>query len=239
MNEPKKIFLASALAVLLTQASLAWGDLTSETTSKLASNIPAEYQSAISKAFPGYQILSPSEISLDKDAMGPVLYNKVKDSPGLIVGKFNDDNIEDFAALIKSSTIRRSTKVSNIATYEDKVFAQHDIHGAHLVVCYGLGDRKFDCEIITGVFEGVHPPSEYALNNTGPGKYLCHTLRKIDLRKDREPYEFDNDYGEIKNTELTVKTDAISFFISTDPWADSKYIYQSKIAYLECIESSD
>ena len=49
-----------------------------------------EYQDAISKAFPGFRILAPSEINLDKD-LDPKIYNKVKDRPELIVGRFNSD----------------------------------------------------------------------------------------------------------------------------------------------------
>ena len=98
-----KTVLLCALTALCTQASLASGGAESKAVSKLPSNIPAEYQDAISKTFPGYQILSPSEISLDEEEMGAELYNKVKSSPGLIVGKFNDESIEDFAALIRIS----------------------------------------------------------------------------------------------------------------------------------------
>lgn len=201
-----------------------------EAVSQLQSNLPTEYakyQDAISNAFPGSRILSPSEILLDKEEMGPELYNQVKASPGLIMGKFNNDNIEDFAALT-----RDTTKKTYHRTLQGEVVEES--YEAHLVVCYGLGGGKFDCTKIPGVFDYVGLSTDCALNKTGPGKYLCLALQKIDLRKNREPY--DKDYGEKTDVSLTVKTDIISVFSFRS--FETKYIYQSKIAYLQCNEFS-
>lgn len=48
-----------------------------------------EYQDAISKAFPGFQILEPSEIKLeDEDNWDPKIYNeRAKASPGVAGGR--------------------------------------------------------------------------------------------------------------------------------------------------------
>ena len=170
-----------------------------EAVSKFPSAIPSEYQDAISKALPGSRILSPSEILLDKEEMGPELYNQVKASPGLIVGKFNDDNIEDFAALVRDSTKKTYTRSLQGEVVEE-------FYEAHLVVCYGLGGGEFDCTKIPGVFDSVGRSTDWALNKIGPGKYFCHTLQKIDLRKHRESYEHDSDYGEKNDVNITVNS---------------------------------
>jgi hypothetical protein len=188
----EKIFLAVVFAVWWTLACLVWGDSLSDAASKLQLNLPPEYQIAISKAFPGYRILLPSEIILDKEEMGDELYNKVKDSPSLIVGKFNDDNIEDFAALI-----RNSISHTNIGTMEGKVISKYDFYGGHLVVCYGLDVGQFDCKKLPGIIDEVSLPFNFALNKSDPGKYLCNTLRKLDLRKEPNSFfdAYDVNYG--------------------------------------------
>ena len=191
VNKLKKIFSASVLVVLLAQTGLTWSDSLPEKVSPLASN--AEYQAAISKAFPGFQILSPSEISLDKDEMGAELYNTVKDSPGLIVGKFNDDNIQDFVALIRSSTTKTSSW-----TPTGKVIEKYDVYAVNLAVCYGLGDAKFDCkkqprtfgEVKPGIFGEVLLPSDITHNKTGLEKYVCTSL-KLNLQEQRSQYRDD------------------------------------------------
>ena len=229
-----KTILLCACAVLYIQTCLAWEGPIPESASPLPTNLPAEYakyQDAIGKAFPGFRILSPSEIMLDKKEMGVKLYNKVKSSPGLIVGKFNDDNIGDFAALT-----RNTTKKSYKRTLQGEVLAE--FYEAHLVVCYGLGGGKFDCTKIPGVFDSVGRSTDWALSKIGPGKYFCHTLQKIDLRKHRESYEHDSGYGEKIDVNIAVKTDSISFKTGLS-WAGRKYIYQSKIAFLDCLQTSE
>ena len=97
--------------------------------------------------------------------MGVMLYNKVKASPSLIVGKFNNDNIEDFAALI-----RNPTKKIYVQTLQGEVIDEP--YEAHLAVCYGLGGGKFDCTKIPKAFDEVGLSTDMALNKTGPGKYV-------------------------------------------------------------------
>jgi hypothetical protein len=199
-----------------------------EATTKLPNAIPAEYQAAISKSFPGNQILRPSEILLNKKEMGTKLFNRVKASPSLIVGKFNNDNIEDFAALI-----RNTTKKSYVQTLEGEVIDES--YEAHLAVCYGLGGGKFDCTKIPRAFAGAGLSTDWVLNKTGPSKYFCSSLKEVDLSSNQG----DDDYSEKQNVKLAVKTDVINYFKSSTVWADAKYIYQSEDAFLKCIESSE
>jgi hypothetical protein len=114
MNDPKKVFLASILAVLLAQTGLAWGGSgVSETTSTLPSNIPPEYQDAISKVLPGYEILRNEDLLQDenqlKNFLSPdeIAVRKKRQSLGFIEGRFNDDRFMDFAAWVVNRSIKQ------------------------------------------------------------------------------------------------------------------------------------
>lgn len=144
MNEPKKVFLASVLAVLLTQTGLAWGGSgVAETTSKLPSNIPREYQDAISKALPGYEILRNEDFLQDESQLKKFLspdeitVRKKRVSLGFIVGRFNNDQIPDFAAWVVDRSIKQEQT------------AGRPLFAARLVVCLGTSTpREYQCEIL-------------------------------------------------------------------------------------------
>ena len=231
-NKPMKIFIATVLVVSATQTNQTLSDPLPEKVFQLRSSISDEYQDAISKAFPGYQILSPSEILLPKKEMGSKLYNKVKVSPSLIVGKFNDDQIGDFAALI-----RNSTKKTDTVTMDGKVIASHDFYGGSLVVCYGLGEAKYDCSRIPRLFHEPTLPANFALNKTGPGKYSCAILRELNMDNDREP--FDSAYGEKRNANLVVHADVINFIKTTNSGEKLQFFFQPGTDLMECVDSSD
>ncbi len=59
-----------------------------------------EYQEAITKVFPGFQILSRSEFTEE-------IQKSVKTHPALVTGRFNDDDVPDFAAIIRAKAIQR------------------------------------------------------------------------------------------------------------------------------------
>ncbi len=130
-----------------------------------------EYQNAISKAFPRYQILGPSEIKLDKD-LDPRIYNKVKDRPGLIVGRFNSDEVMDFAALIRGSRL--------IHIPEDKAnrVRADDYYEGYLVVCLGRAQGGYDCTKLETDPLRIHLPYDGFLERFSPGTAACTSLGK-------------------------------------------------------------
>jgi hypothetical protein len=147
MNDPKKVFLASILAVLLAQTGLAWGGSgVSETTSTLPSNIPPEYQDAISKVLPGYEILRNEDLLQDENQLKNFLSpdeiakrNKRK-SLGFIEGRFNDDRFMDFAAWVVNRSIKQESPAGMTKTEK---FA------ARLVICLGTSTtREYQCEVL-------------------------------------------------------------------------------------------
>ncbi len=147
MNEPKKVFLASVLAVLLVQAGLAWGGSgVSETTSTLPSNIPPEYQEAISKVLPGYEIPRNEDFLQDesqlKNFLSPdeIAVRKKRQSLGFIVGRFNDDKIPDFAAWVVNRSIKQESPAG---------MPKSEKFAARLVVCLGTNTpREYQCEVL-------------------------------------------------------------------------------------------
>jgi len=180
-----------------------------------------EYQDAISKAFPGYQILGPSEIKLDKD-LDPRIYNKVKDRPGLIVGRFNSDQVMDFAALIRGSKL--------IHISEDKanrVWAD-DYYEGYLVVCLGRAQGGYDCTKLETDPLRIHLPYDGFLEKFSPGIAGCTSLGKtFKAPKPRRPLSFEETES---NVDIRFNTDAIALFDS----AYFIYLPQPRGMYRKC-----
>ncbi len=180
-----------------------------------------EYQDAISKAFPGYQILGPSEIKLDKD-LDPRIYNKVKDRPGLIVGRFNSDQVMDFAALIRGSKL--------IHISEDKanrVWAD-DYYEGYLVVCLRRAQGGYDCTKLETDPLRIHLPYDGFLEKFSPGIAGCTSLGKtFKAPKPRRPLSFEETES---NVDIRFNTDAIALFDS----AYFIYLPQPRGMYRKC-----
>lgn len=185
--------------------------------SLLSPALADEYQDVISKAFPGFQILGPSEIKLNKGEMNQVTYERVKDHPGLVVGKFNLDNFTDFAALIRGPVKKQDPRGR---TYYD----------GYLVVCYGLGDGKFDCLKMSPSPRQFSFPFGWYLEKVAPGKYSCHVLMELDTQK-RES-EGDEKY----NANITTRSDSIGYF-RTMGNGDIMYVHREKTIFSRCVLS--
>ena len=120
-----------------------------------------QYQDAIAKAFQGFHILSRSEFD-------PEIQKEVKGNPALITGRFNDDDLEDFAAIIRSDV----KKLSSGKTYYDGKF----------VVCHA-GNNGYKCQSLgtRAVYQGL----ELYLHRVGPGvSCLLPNGKRIKTRRD-------------------------------------------------------
>jgi hypothetical protein len=208
-------------------------------TSNLLNPIPIGYQDVISNFFPDHRILTPHEIVLNKNEIGPKLYDKMKTSPSLIVGKFNDDKIEDFAALT-----RNIEKKYYQLTPQGEVV--EELYWAHLVACFGLGGGKYNCLVVPGAFRRVGLSTDWALNITGPGIYHCTSTKKLDLSHGLEPVIADSGDKRDERHErherhvtLVVKTDVINLIKTSYSGSVDHYVYQSKDSLLKCEESYD
>jgi hypothetical protein len=122
---------------------------------QVAATAPAnKYQKQIDRFFPGFQILGPTEFWKFIDD------KNVKRS--LITGKFNNDELEDFAALIRSKEpVRRGV------FHTDK----WDYHDGQVVVCHGAKGEDYQC-IKLGEFSYVGGSPSY-LKRRDPGPVGC------------------------------------------------------------------
>jgi len=182
-----------------------------------------EYQDAISKAFPGFQILGPSEIKLDKDRIeDPKIYDQVKDRPGLVVGRFNSDKLADFAALIRGSRLIHIPE-----NRADMVWAE-DYYEGYLVVCLGRAQGGYECTKLKTDPMRIRKPHLDFLTKISPGSEMCSILRKFQAPKPKrnlnvlEPRE-----GPV---EIRFGTDAIGL-LGSDAVI---YVSQPRGMYLEC-----
>lgn len=106
-----------------------------------------QYQDAVTKAFPGFQIMDRSEFHSE-------IQKKVKSNPALITGRFNNDDLEDFAAIIRSNVKKQ---FSSGKPYYDGKF----------VVCHGLRTQGYACQELgtRAVYQGL----ELYLHSVAPG----------------------------------------------------------------------
>jgi len=137
-----------------------------------------EYQDAITKAFPGFQIMSRSEFK-------PEIQKAVKGNPGLITGRFNDDDLMDFAAIIREKAIRP----------REQGVREH--YSGKWVICHGSGKGQYRCQAL-----GEMPmflPYEIYLSRVSPRMVKCSkgAGKKADvtIKRDAVGYEASNVAG--------------------------------------------
>lgn len=188
-----------------------------------------QYQDAIDKAFPGYRILGPSEVGLDKNGMNQDLYSRVKDHPGLALGDFNSDKIKDFAAIIRGSTKRIQP-----ADPASKRRAM-DYYDGFLVVCYGRAQGDYDCHKMHSGPTRVFLPHRQFVGTVPPREQYCLELERFRLPKRRPDPNlgFDPDAAPESSVRISLRTDAIGLF-QTSGLGDVIYVYRPDGIYLEC-----
>lgn len=134
-----------------------------------------EYQDQVSKSSPGFQILSKSEFTTD-------IQKTVKNDPALIIGNFNQDKFNDFAALIRD----RSKKHYSYEKHS------YDYYDGKLVICHGLGKGKYRCKELSSML--ITLPHELYLYLAKPGKIGCYqddgTRKYIDVKIDSIGWEY-------------------------------------------------
>ena len=181
-----------------------------------------EYQDAIGKAFPGFSILSPSEIQLP-ERMDRKTRDLVKDHPGLVVGRFNSDALPDFAALIRGSRLIRIA-----GNKADGVMAMSYYEG-YLAVCYGLAAGGYRCEKLTTDPMRITKSFDEYLTKEPPGSLTCNQLIKFKAPKPHyDPNAPEPGEGPVR---ITFGTDAIVI----NGGGGFVYVGQPGGRYLECL----
>jgi hypothetical protein len=94
-----------------------------------AASIDQNYLKVINDKYPNYKIIDYKNFNeVDKR----LIKNKI---PGLAVGDFNGDNLNDFAALIHSKSTKKYKTVKNSCDFYDGLF----------IICHGKKGRNFKC----------------------------------------------------------------------------------------------
>jgi hypothetical protein len=181
-----------------------------------------QYQDAIEKAFPGFRILGPSDIALDRSNTRADILAQVKDRPGLVVGKFNADDFSDFAALIRGAA-RKTLPADALSKRPAR-----DYFDGYLVVCYGAASRRYDCHKLNASPMPILSPHRDYLVKVSAGRELCTIIRKFKAPKPKpDPNVLEREEGP---EEIKFATDAIGLF-GTDAIV---YVSQPQGSYLEC-----
>jgi hypothetical protein len=135
-----------------------------------ASSWADEYQDAITKVFPGFKSLSRSEFSAE-------IQGTVKGNPGLITGRFNDDDLEDFAAIIREIAIRPGE------------YGAREYYPGKRIICHGLGTGQYRCQVLSET--PIFLPYGTYVSRVSPGKVKCGE-RAVTIKRDAVGFESSN-----------------------------------------------
>jgi len=91
---------------------------------------------------------------LSRSEFSQKIQGAVKGNPGLITGRFNDDELEDFAAIIRNDVKQKAPT--------------GDYYRGMIVVCHALDEERHTCQVLTEI--PIFLPYEAYLNRAGPGK---------------------------------------------------------------------
>jgi hypothetical protein len=124
------------------------------------------FQDQISKSFPGFVIMNHAEFNSD-------VRDNLESNPAFLTGYFNQDDFEDFAALIRATVAKRY--VTQQLSY--------DYHETRLVACHGSARKKYSCTVLlTGAtiapeyrYLAKHPPGRTNCRVDGGGYIQAET----------------------------------------------------------------
>jgi hypothetical protein len=185
------------------------------------------YGNAIGKAFPGFRILAASEISLAREEMKPEAFDRRMANPGIVTGHFNADGIEDFAAIIRSEDRK---------FFADEPPDRQRMYAGHLVVCFGRGQKTYDCKRIDAGAMRIEIPHHWYLDRVAAGTVRCLALKSF--RIPRAGYD---QVDEVARAELPFKplpfsVDALGYF-RTRGRGDVLYVARTENTFAECTVS--
>lgn len=139
------------------------------------------FQDQIARFFPGFVIMSPYEFK-------PDIQKNLHANPAFIIGKFNDDDIEDFAALIRGQTRRRYVTAKGSYDYFD----------LKLVVCHGSDGRRYTCKELLATVT-VLPEFHYLMKHV-PGQIDCNSKESKESHINTDSIDWKSSLGWVSGT---------------------------------------
>ena len=126
-----------------------------------------DYQKEIDKQFPGF-------IALTKSEFNPEFIKS--ENPGLITGKFNPDQMKDFAAIVRDKTKKRYEAREN----------SYDYYDGKVVSCLGQPKGGYKCQVISKMPFTI--PQQSYLTTATPQKTGCYNDKgekdSVDVKTD-------------------------------------------------------
>jgi hypothetical protein len=124
-------------------------------------DLRSQYQQVVGRNYPGFRVLQRQDF--DVSHRGSIADGT---TGSLVVGRFNFDGYEDFAALI----------VPAKATRYEAGRGSYDYYAGKLIVCFGDADKAFRCEAED---RNITLPHDTVLERVSPGRYQCHGGRAV------------------------------------------------------------
>jgi hypothetical protein len=117
------------------------------------------YAAHIAKAYPGFQL-----VERDQFQSWVTRHYVSRRNPGLITGRFNDDDLEDFAAIIRSHDMVRETQGD----------IEYEFYRMRTVVCHARPQGRYDeCQQLSGDSRVGKGKSRFFLITYSRGSVEC------------------------------------------------------------------
>ncbi len=175
-----------------------------------------QYDQVISAAFPGYRIVQPSERWVDKER--PRDYEKERNAPAVVVGRFNHDRFEDFAAFVIYPTIKDI----------------YDTSPGGLAICFGQEHGGYRCQLVPP-FKEVRLPHTWYLERVPPGgTQTCFELARIRPWESESSRRFSEYLGTRKTIHITSDALGASSMLGNEKYAERIIVFQPDGSFLDC-----
>ncbi|MEW6331760.1 MAG: hypothetical protein AB1560_09900 [Pseudomonadota bacterium] len=153
-------------------------------------NTAIEYQKIINKQFPGFVILSPSDIDFSHADMSQSEIEKVRATAHLLLVNFNNDDVPDFVAKVRGTDKKTYPKSEHHPGYE--------YYSGGTVACISQRKREYRCEFLWETATFTLPERNYLVRIAKGTSMSCHHEDYMD------PYS-----GKSGVTSFKLKTDAV------------------------------
>lgn len=182
-----------------------------------AAEATRQYQEIIEKHFPGFIILSPSDIDYTYVDMSNAEVEAIKADAHFLLANFNNDEIPDFVAKVRDDIKRDYPKSKDHPGYE--------YYAGGTVACISKGLEEYQCEFLWKTATYTLPVRNYLI------KIPKGTEMGCPYEGNKNPYT-----GETGVFSFEIKTDAVGDFRLMGA-GDSFYIPDPKGGFFECIAS--
>gem|GEM_PF-3009197 len=174
------------------------------------------YQEIIDKHFPGFIILSPSDIDYNYADMSSTKVEAIKGDAHFLLANFNDDGIPDFVAKVCDEVKRfyPKSKYRPVEEYE---------YSGGTVACVSKSTKEYDCEFLWKTPTYSLPRSRYLIKIPKGTEMGCPHEDNLN------PYT-----GEMGIMSFVLKTDAVGDLRLMGA-GDSFYILIQKVDFLNVL----